>query len=74
MTGAIPQPQQLPLKSHLEKLRKYGAMDFLGKKEDDLATVKILLERTERVLWQLHCTPEQNLESAVSLLQDDAYQ
>ena len=32
------------------------------------------LERTERMLRQMHCTPEENLESAITLLQNDAYQ
>ena len=32
------------------------------------------LERTERMLRQMHCTLEENLECAISLLQDDAYQ
>ncbi len=41
--GAIPiirPPQPPPQKSHLEKLIKYGAMDFLGKKEDDPAATE----------------------------------
>ena len=32
------------------------------------------LERTERMLRKMHCTPEENLECAMSLLQDEAYQ
>ena len=32
------------------------------------------LKRTERMLRQMHCTPEEYLEYAISLLQDDAYQ
>ena len=32
------------------------------------------LERTERMLQQMHCTPEENLECATSLLQDKACQ
>ena len=32
------------------------------------------LERTERMLRQMHSTPEDNLECAISLLQDEAYQ
>ena len=32
------------------------------------------LKRTERMLRQMHCTPEENLECAISLLQDEAYQ
>ncbi len=58
----------------MERLRKFGAVDFLGKREDDFVTAKNWLDRTGRVLKQLHCTPEQNLEAAVSLLQDDTYQ
>ncbi len=66
-----PPPQQ---KYYLEKLRKFGAVDFIGKKEDDSMVAENWLDCTIRVLKQLHCTPEQNLEGAVSLLQDDAYQ
>ncbi len=72
MTRAIPQlqpqPPPPPQKSHLEKLRKYGAMDFLGKKEDDPMAIENWLDIMERVLRQLHCTPEQNLEGTVSHL------
>ena len=32
------------------------------------------LERTERMLVQMHCTPDEGLECATSLLQDEAYQ
>ncbi len=30
-----PQPPPAPHKSHLEKLRKHGSVDFFGKREDD---------------------------------------
>ncbi len=46
----------------------------MGKKEDDSVTAENWLDRTIRVLKQLHCTPEQNLEGVVSLLHDNAYQ
>ncbi len=49
-------------------------MDFLGKKEDDLMAAENWLDRIIQVLKQLHCTPKQNLEGAVPLLQDGAYQ
>ncbi len=49
-------------------------MDFLGKKEDDPVAAENWLNRARRVLKQLHCTLKQNLEGAVSLLQDNAYQ
>ncbi|XP_058008048.1 uncharacterized protein LOC131182523 [Hevea brasiliensis] len=71
MTGVVPPLSQQ--KSPLGKIRKYGAVDFNGRKEDDSAAAKYWLERTERVLQQLHCTPEQSLECAVSLLQEAAY-
>ena len=32
------------------------------------------LERTKRMLRKMQCTPEENLECATSLLQDEAYQ
>ena len=31
------------------------------------------LERTERMLVQMHCTTEEKLERATSLLHDEAY-
>ena len=49
-------------------------MDFLGKKDDEPSVVENWLERTERMMRQMHCTPEENLECATSLLQDEAYQ
>ena len=49
-------------------------MDFLGKKDDEPSMTENWLERTERMLQQMHCTPKENLECATSLLQDEAYQ
>ena len=49
-------------------------MDFLGKKDDEPSMAENWLERTERMLHQMHCTPEKNLECATSLLQDETYQ
>ncbi len=46
----------------------------MGKKEDDSVVAENWLDQTIRVLKQLHCTLEQNLEGVVSLLQNDAYQ
>ncbi len=69
MAGVMPPPPSTPQqKSHLETLKKFGAVDFFGKREDDSVTVENWLNRTGRVLKQLHYTPEQNLEAAVSLL------
>ena len=49
-------------------------MDFLGKKDDEPSMAENWLKRTERMLQQMHCTLEENLECATSLLQDEAYQ
>ena len=48
-------------------------MDFLGKKDDEPSMVENWLERTERMMRHMHCTPKENLECATSLLQDEAY-
>ena len=32
------------------------------------------LKRTEQILVQMHCTPDESLECATALLQDEAYQ
>ena len=55
-------------------MTRYRPIDFLGKKDDEPSMAEIWLERTERMLRQMHCTLEENLECAISLLQDDAYQ
>ena len=49
-------------------------VDFMGKKYDDPSMAKNWLERTERMLVQMHCTTEDKLECAISLLQDEVYQ
>ena len=45
----------------------------MGKKDDEPAMVENWLERTERMLVQMHCMAEEKLECAMSLLQDEAY-
>ena len=66
--AVVPQP------STIERMAKYRSMDFLGKKDDEPSMAENWLERTERMLRQMHCIPEENLECATSLLQDEAYQ
>ena len=48
-------------------------IDFIGKKDDELAMEENWLERTERMLVQMHYTTKEKLECAISLLQDEAY-
>ena len=64
----------VPQRSVIERMEKCRPMDFLRKKDDEPSMVENWLERTERMLRQMHCTPEENLERATSLLQDEAYQ
>ncbi|KAL5840453.1 hypothetical protein ACOSQ4_013061 [Xanthoceras sorbifolium] len=63
-----------PQRSALERLAKYRPTDFHGRKDEDSSAAEYWFERTDRILEQMHCTPEERLECAVSLLQEDAYQ
>ena len=82
LVGVIPPPVVQPVipvpppmqKSAIERARKYGAEDFKGQLTDDSPAAEYWLERTERIMDQLHCTNEEKLECAVSLLQESAYQ
>ena len=42
----------------------------MGRKEDEPSMAENWLERTER----MHCTPDESMECATALLQDEAYQ
>ena len=64
----------IPQRSAIERMTKYRPIDLLGKKDDEPSMAENWLERNERMLRQMHCTPEENLECATSLLQDKAYQ
>ena len=64
----------VPQRSAIGRMARYRSMDFLGKKEDEPSMAENWLERTERMLVQMHCTAEEKLECATSLLQDEAYQ
>ena len=55
-------------------MARYLPIDFLGKKDDEPSMTENWLKRTKRMLRQMHYTPKENLECAVSLLKDDAYQ
>ncbi|KAL5852586.1 hypothetical protein ACOSQ3_007704 [Xanthoceras sorbifolium] len=63
-----------PRRSAIERLAKYRPTDFHGRKDEDASATEYWFERTDRILEQMHCTPEERLECAVSLLQEDAYQ
>ena len=55
-------------------MARYRPVDFMGKKENEPSMAENWLQRTERMLVQMHCTAEEKLECATSLLQDEAYQ
>ena len=63
-----------PQRSAIERMARYRPVDFLGRKEDEPSMAENWLERTERMLVQMHCTPDESLECATALLQDEAYQ
>ena len=63
-----------PKRSAIERTARYRPVDFMGKKEDEPSMAENWLERTERMLVQMHFTTEEKLECATSLLQDEAYQ
>ena len=57
----------VPQWSTIERMEKYRPIDFLGKKDDEPSMEENWLKRTKRMLRQMHCTPEENLECATSL-------
>ena len=63
-----------PQRSTIERMARYRLVDFIGKKEDEPSMEENWLERTERMLVQMHYTAEEKLECVTSLLQDEAYQ
>ncbi|KAL5756115.1 hypothetical protein ACOSQ2_020861 [Xanthoceras sorbifolium] len=63
-----------PRRSAIERLAKYRPTDFHGRKDEDVSAAEYWFERTDRILEQMHCTSEERLKCAVSLLQEDAYQ
>ena len=63
-----------PQRSAIERMARYRPIDFRGRKEDEPSMAENWLERTERMLVQMHCKSDESLECATSLLQDEAYQ
>ena len=51
-----------PQRSAIERMARYRSVDFLGRKEDEPSMAENWLERTERMLVQMHCTPDESLE------------
>ena len=57
-----------PQRSAIERMARYRPVDFLGRKEDEPSMAENWLERTERMLVQMHCTPDESLECVTALL------
>ena len=47
----------VPRRLAIERMTKYRPIYFLGKKDDEPSMMENWLERTERMLRQMHCTP-----------------
>ena len=54
-----------------DKLQKMGAKDFRG--TTNPLEAERWLQRTERIFEQMYYSPEEKLDYAISLLQEDAY-
>ena len=63
-----------PQQSAIDRMARYQAINFLGKKDGEPSMEENWLEIIERMLRQMHCTPEEILECAISLLQNNTYQ
>ena len=61
-------------RSAIERMARYRPVDFIGKKEDEPYMAENWLKIIERILVQMHCTTEEKLECATSLLHDEAHQ
>ncbi|KAL5836129.1 hypothetical protein ACOSQ4_015626 [Xanthoceras sorbifolium] len=55
-----------PRRSAIERLAKHRPTDFHGRKDEDASAAEHWFERTNRILEQMHCTPEERLECAVA--------
>ena len=73
LQGVVQPVVVAPQRSAIERMARYRPIDFMGKKDDEPAMAENWLERTERMLVQMHCIAEEKLECAISLLQDEAY-
>ena len=55
-----------PQRSSIERMARYRPVDFLGRKENESSMAENWLEMTERMLVQMHCTPDESLECATA--------
>ena len=60
-------------KAPIDTIRRHGAEEFHGLSMEESAKAKFWLEKLERILEEVRCTPDQRASCAVSLLQGEAY-
>ncbi|KDP31460.1 hypothetical protein JCGZ_15340 [Jatropha curcas] len=69
--GAVPQapvaPAPIPVRPPIEKLRKYGAVEFMGRKDDVASAAEYWLQSVERILEHMQCSPLDSLVRMVPL-------
>ena len=61
LQGAAQPAAVAPQRSAIEQMARYRPIDFMGKKYDEPVMTENWLERTERMLVQMHCTAEEKL-------------
>ncbi|KAG6383844.1 hypothetical protein SASPL_129604 [Salvia splendens] len=59
--------------SVVEKLRKYGAEEFRGRRTDDPNVAEYWLQQLQRIFTFMPSTQEEKLQGAISLLKEEAY-
>ena len=60
-------------KAPIDIVRRHGAEEFHGSSMEESAKAEFWLEKLERVLEEVRCSPDQRASCAVSLLQGEAY-
>ena len=60
-------------KAPIDMVRRNGAEEFHGASLEESDKAEYWLERLQRVLQEVRCSPEQRIACVVSLLQSEAY-
>ena len=60
-------------KAPIHTVRRHGAEEFHGSSMEESEKAKFWLEKLERVLEEVRCTPDQRASCVVSLLRGEAY-
>ena len=60
-------------KAPIYMVRRHGAEEFLGTSLEESDKVEYWLEKIQRVLEEVRCSPKQRVACTASLLQNKAY-